>query len=117
MRPCCSQATASAIALHASAPSAQIERAPDAIADHDAVARRAIERRRQLALHVEERQEDVANRLTETFRRVLHARVEPREATIPGRAAPHAAVIEDAAPAATVMTIVATMASRNTSGA
>ena len=85
MRPCCSHATSVAMRCDERA-DRQVEPVPDAIADRDAVARRAVERRRQLALHGEERLEDLADRLAEAFRRVLHARVAAARSRNPRRA-------------------------------
>src|SRR6185295_3297035 len=52
----------------------QVERAPEAIVGLHGIARRRIERRREVALDQEERLEDLPYRLPEAFGGVLHAR-------------------------------------------
>ena len=74
----------------------QVEPVPELVVDDDAVARLAVEGRRQLALHAKERLEDLADRLAEALGRVLHARGLPREAAVPGRRAAEAPVVEAA---------------------
>ena len=99
MRPCWIRPTSRATAVGA-AHDRQVEPVPEVIVDRDRVARLRVERRRQVALHPEERLEDLADRLAEALGRVLHARRLQRKAAVPRRRAAHAAVIAaDARPA------------------
>ena len=93
MRPCCNHANASATRC-TRAPSGKYRVLPDPVANRHAVAGHAIKRGGEIALHREKGAENVANRLTEALRAILHPRIQRAEAAIPRRRAPHAPMIE-----------------------
>ena len=82
MRPCCSQATLSAT-RRMSGPKGRYRAAPNAIADLQAIFRRGVEGAGELPNDGEQRLEQMSNRLTESFRGVLHAAIETAESAIP----------------------------------
>ena len=67
---------------------------PEMILDRDAIDGFRVERRRQLALHAEERLEDLPDRLAEALGRILHPRGLCRITAIPCRCPAQAAMIE-----------------------
>ena len=94
----------------------QVEPLPDAVGDGDAVARRGDRTATAARARCGRRLEDLADRLAEAFRRVLHARRQLAEAAVPRRRTRARAVVEEPhGEHASAITIVA-MARKKISG-
>src|SRR5258708_14838334 len=73
-----------------------IEQDPRAICYGDAIHGVRVEWRGELPIDLEQRREDLADRLAEPFGRILHARVHEWVATRPGYGRPQAPMVEPA---------------------